>query len=200
MSAAERAYRLLLRAFPAGFREEYGREMAQLFNDRRREERARPTRFWLAILMDVAQSAPTLRVEEWRALQGNNSYLGRRTMKTMAILAILVGTLEVVSSAAEAVVGGGVLHGGYSLAVGSVAAAASALLIAAAVALLRGSKGAVALAQGAAIACLAVFAVVAALHPIFSVLATLLGIGFPVALLVFLRVTQGRGPAAPMAA
>jgi len=196
MSAAERAYRMLLRAFPARFRAEYGGEMTQLFNDRRRDERGRPVRFWVAIVTDVARSAPSA----WREAQGENSYLRGRTMRTMAILAILVGTLEVVSSAAEAAVGGVVLHGGYSLAAGSVAAAAGALLVASAVAMLRGSKGAVALAYGAAIACLAVFALVAAFHPIFSILATILGVGFPVALLVFLRVAQGRGPAAPMAA
>ncbi|MFI5233899.1 MAG: hypothetical protein ACHQSE_15500, partial [Gemmatimonadales bacterium] len=97
-------------------------------------------------------------------------------------------------------VGGLVLHGGYSLAAGSVAAAAGGLLIASAVAMLRGAKGAAGLAQGAALACLAVFALVAALHPIFSVLATMLGVGFPVAMLVFLRVTQGRGPETPTAA
>lgn len=200
MSAAERAYRMLLRVFPARFRVEYGREMTQLFNDRRRDESARPVRFWAAMVTDIARSAPAIRMEQWRAARGDNSYLGGRTMKTMAILAILVGTLEVVSSAAEAVVGGVVLHGGYSLAAGSVAAAVGALLVASAVAMLRGSRGAVAMAQGSAIACLAVFALVAALHPIFSVLATILGVGFPVALLMFLRVTQGRGPAAPMAA
>ena len=200
MSAAERAYRLMLRAFPAAFRAEYGREMTQLFNDRRRYERERPARFWAATLADIARSAPAIRMEQCRVSRCGNFHLEGRTMKTMAILAILIGTLEVVNSAAEAVVGGFVLHGGYSLAAGSVAAAAGGLLVASAIAMLRGSKGATALAQGSAIACLGVFALIAALHPIFSVLATMLGVGFPVALLVYLRVTQGRGPAAPIAA
>lgn len=200
MSAAERVYRLILHLFPAEFRAEYGRDMAQLFNDRRRDAGARPVRFWAAMMMDAARSAPALRLAEWRGRMDADFHLEARTMKTMAILAILIGTLEVVNAAAEAVVGGLVLHGGYSLVAGAVAAAAGGLLIASAVAMLRGSKGAMGLAQGAAIACLAVFALVAALHPIFSVLATILGVGFPVAMLVFLRVMQGRGPAEPMAA
>jgi hypothetical protein len=200
MSAAERAYRLLLRAYPAAFRAAYGHEMTQLFNDRRRDASSARGQFWAAMLADVARSAPTMRLEQLRAQWSDNSYMGERTMKTMAILAILIGTLEVVSSAAEAWVGGLVLHGGYSLAVGSVAAAAGGLLVASAIAMLRGAKGAVSLAQGSAIACIAVFALVAALHPIFSILSTMLGIGFPIALLLYLRLTQGRGPSEAIAA
>jgi hypothetical protein len=200
VSAAEWAYRLLLRAYPAEFRAAYGREMTQLFNDRRRDAGAARTQFWAAMLADIAKSAPAMRFEEWAARRSDNFHVEGRTMKTMAILAILIGTLEVVSSAAEAWVGGLVLHGGYSLAAGAVAAAAGALLVASAIAMLRGSKGAVSLAQGSAIACIAVFALVAALRPIFSILSTMLGIGFPIALLLYLRVTQGRGPSAPIAA
>ncbi len=199
MSAAERAYRLLLRAYPAEFRAEYGREMTQLFNDRRRDASAARAQFWAAMLADIARSAPAMRLEQWRAQWSDNIHVEERTMKTMAILGILIGTLEVVSSAAEAWVGGLVLHGGYSLAAGTVAAAAGGLLVASAIAMLRGSKGAVSLAQGSAIACIAVFALVAALHPIFSILSTMLGIGFPIALLLYLRVTQGRGPSGQIA-
>lgn len=200
MTTAERVYRVMLLAFPAEFRAEYGSEMTRLFNDRHREPGAGRVRFWAEMVMDVAQSAARQRSAACRAASRTNFHLGEWIMKTMAILAILVGALEVVNSVAEAVVGGFVLHGGYSLGVGCIAALASALLVASAVAMLRGAKGAAALAQGSAIACLAIFALVAALHPIFSVLATILGVGFPVALLVYLRVTQGRGPGAPIAA
>jgi hypothetical protein len=193
-------YSVLLRAFPAEFRAEYRREMVQLFDDRRRDESADRVRFWASILLDIAQSAPALRLAAWRGNDRGHFHLEGRTMKTMAILGILIGTLEVVSAGAEAWVGGLVLHGGYSLAAGSVAAASGGLLVASAIAMLRGSKGAASLAQGSAIACLAVFALVAALHPIFSILSTMLGIGFPIALLLFLRVTQGRGPSAPIVA
>ncbi len=200
MIAAERVYRLLLRAYPAEFRAAYGREMTQLFNDRRRDASTARAQFWAAMLADIARSAPAMRLEQWRARWSDDSYVEERTMKTMAILAILIGTLEVVSSAAEAWVGGLVLHGGYSLAAGTVAAAAGALLVASAIAMLRGAKGAVSLAQGSAIACIAVFALVAALRPIFSILSTMLGIGFPIALLLYLRLTQGRGPSEAIAA
>ena len=61
MSAAERAYRLLLRAYPAAFRAAYGREMTQLFNDRRRDASSARGQFWAAMLADVARSAPTMR-------------------------------------------------------------------------------------------------------------------------------------------
>ncbi|MFI5233925.1 MAG: hypothetical protein ACHQSE_15630, partial [Gemmatimonadales bacterium] len=111
MSPAERAYRLMLRLFPAEFRAEYGREMAQLFNDRRRDAGAHRVQFWAAMIVDTARSAPALRLGKWRAQAGGNFHLEGRTMKTMAILAILIGTLEVVNSAAEAWVGGLVLHG-----------------------------------------------------------------------------------------
>ena len=58
-----RLYRLLLRAYPAAWREAYGDEMLAFFRDRAREPRwvGRRAAFWLHILADVAASAPAAR-------------------------------------------------------------------------------------------------------------------------------------------
>jgi len=40
MGLAERVYRLLLRAYPSRFADEYGEDMAQLFRDRLRDARS----------------------------------------------------------------------------------------------------------------------------------------------------------------
>jgi hypothetical protein len=192
MTAADRAYRWLLRAYPAPFRAEFGTEMQTVFGDRRREMGTRRVAFWTEVLWDVARSAPALRVDAFRAQWRDHNHNQEGTMKTMAILAVLIGLLEIVNSAVEAWVGGVVLHGGASLVGGASGAIAGAVLLASAVALLRRSPGAATRAQGAAIACLAVFAGVALVRPMFSIFASALGIGFPIVLLLFLRVT-GRG-------
>jgi len=61
MPAADRVYGLLLLAYPAGFRREYGEEMARVFRDLYQESRRsggfRLVMFWLHILADVAASA-----------------------------------------------------------------------------------------------------------------------------------------------
>jgi hypothetical protein len=193
MSAAERAYRLLLRAYPAGFRADYGYQMAVVFRDRLHEAGARPVRFWAAMLVDVARSAPGLQLEAARARWVTDIQLKGAKMKAMAILAILIGAIEVANSMAEAWLGGIVNHGGTSLVGGALGAAAGALLVASAIAMLRRSPG-------AAVACLAVFALVRIFSPMFSIFSTMLGIGFPIALLIFLYVIRRRGPSAPMMA
>jgi hypothetical protein len=144
------------------------------------------------MIWDVARSAPEQRMQAPRETSGPHFNIKEGIMKTMAILAILVGALEVVNSLAEAWAGGVVPHGGASLAGGTIGALAGALIVASAVALLRRAPRAVAFAQGAAMSCLAVFVCIAVVRPMFSGLATLLGIGFPVAMLVFLFSTRGR--------
>ncbi len=67
-TAADRIYAWLLYAFPARFRREYGRDMVQLFRDRRRqchEMRSSSTRLWLRALADLAIQAGA---ERWTAL------------------------------------------------------------------------------------------------------------------------------------
>jgi hypothetical protein len=72
-------------------------------------------------------------------------------------------------------------------------------MVAAGVVLIRGSRRAETFARVAALACLAVFVGVRAVQPIFSIFASMLGIGFPIMLLVFLRL-KGRGSSRPMMA
>jgi hypothetical protein len=200
VTAAERAYRLLLRAYPADFRVAFGREMELGFRDRRREAGRSNLSFWLAMLWDITRSAPSLRLEEARARWSADIQIEEGKVKPMAILAILVGAAEAVNAMAEGWFGGIVNHAGYSLAGGAMGTVAGVLLVAAAIALLRRSPGAVAFAQAAAIACLAVFVSVRLLRPMFSILSTMLGIGFPIVLLLFLRWSRGRGPSEPMIA
>lgn len=199
-SAAERIYRLLLRAYPAAFRAAYGREMLMLFRDRLREvaDADGGVRFWVEMFWDVARSAPALRLEALRARRDADIPTEGGTMKTMAILAVLIGAFETVNSLAEGWAGGVVNRDAYSLTAGALGAAAGLVLLAAGVAMLLRSRRAATLARGAAVACVAVFAIVAVAAPRLSLLATILGIAFPIALLIFLR--RGGGKAVPMTA
>jgi hypothetical protein len=199
-SAAERIYGLVLRAYPAAFRTAYGREMLMLFRDRRREvaDADGGVRFWVEMLWDVARSAPALRLEALRARRDTDIPTEGGTMKTMAILAVLIGAFEAVNSLAEGWAGGVVNHDAYSLTGGTLGAAAGLALLAAGVAMLLRSRRAAALARGVAVACVAVFAIVAVAAPRLSLLATILGVAFPIALLLFLR--RGSGKSVPMTA
>ena len=190
MTADDRAYRLLLRVYPPEFRAEFENEMAVAFRDRRREAGSSRLGFWTAMLWDVAKSAPALRVSAMRAQWNMDIQPVGAIMKTMAILAMLIGAIEAVNSSTEAWLGGIVSHGGYSLAGGVLGLAAGAALVFAAIALLRRSPGALAFAQSAAILCLAVFVSVRLLRPMFSVFATMLGIGFPIAMLIYVNWTR----------
>ncbi len=108
MNATERAYQLLLRAYPGTFRSAYGREMTLVFRDQCRAAHTRGVRFWTPIIWDVARSAPAQRLEVSRALWHTNFHTGEgATMKmTMAILSILIGAVEAVNSLQEVWVGG----------------------------------------------------------------------------------------------
>ncbi|HET7457948.1 MAG TPA: hypothetical protein VFJ74_09850 [Gemmatimonadaceae bacterium] len=200
MSAAERTYRMLLRAYPARFRAAYGREMVLVFRDRQREAGAAGARFWSEMIWDVARSAPALRLDEWRARRGRDIQTGEGRMKTMAILAVLIGAIEAANAASEAWLGGIGNGDPRSLAAGAMAAAAGAVLLASGVAMLRRSARAVALARAAAVACLALFALIGAVAPRMSMFSMLLGVAFPVALLIFLSRTRGRGSSVPTTA
>lgn len=200
MSAGDRAYRLLLRAYPMGFRAQYEREMTLVFRDRRREMPEGMT-FWSEIVWDVVRSAPTLHVEASRSRWRRSIHLeeGKMLTMTMAFLAILVGSIESVGSLQEAWFGGIQNRDGWSLVGGTMGAVAGGLIVAAGIALIRRAQVAVALARGAAVTCLTVFALLALFEPRMSIFATMLGIGFPIVLLLFLW-TRGRGIGAPMMA
>ena len=140
MSLHERTYRLLLRAYPEGFRSTYGREMEQVFRDQRREAAKCDARLWAETMWDVVRSAPALRMEATRALWYEDIHPEEGKMKTMARLAMTIGAVVVAS---------------------------------------------------------ALFALITLAAPRMSLLTTLLGVGFPVALLLFLRRSRVQGPSAP---
>ena len=202
MSAAERTYRLLLRAYPSGFRAEYGREMTLAFRLLRREAGRGAARFWAETLVDVARSAPPLQLQALRMQRGGFIPTGEGSIMkmTMGILAIMAGALEAMNALEEVWGTGIVHHDPRSLLGGTIAMVAGALLIAAGAALLRRSPNARSLAQGAAITCLAVFAFLAVFVPLLSRFAIILGIGFPIALLAFGWWSRTRDVDAPLVA
>jgi hypothetical protein len=195
MSAPDRLYALLLRAYPARFRAAYGREMLLVVREQHRDRTRSVAAFWFELLLDVARSAPPLRLDDVRQRWTANLHLGEGTMKTMAMLAILVGVLEAAAAMSELWAGGVVNHDTVSAIVSGLAVLAALLLAAAGVMLLRGRPGASAWAQGAAVICLVVFGAVARVR--LSVAATLLGVVFPLVLLVYLRMASGRRPSTP---
>lgn len=198
MSPALRVYQLLLRVYPAEFRAEFGGEMLLLFRERRFRDGARGPRFWAAIFWDVARSAPALRLEAWRVRLGNITHTveGRAMRMTMAILAIVVGAIEAVNASQEVWLGGA-MNRGWPLIGGTIAVVAGALLLTAGIALVRRSPVSDTLAQGAAITCLLVFILTGVVIPQMSTFATLLGIGYPVVMLLLLGSGRGRGSSVP---
>ena len=69
--AGERAFRLLLRLYPAAFRARFEDEMVDFYRARRDEQQHRhgargTARLWLHLIADVALSAPRERVLSWR--------------------------------------------------------------------------------------------------------------------------------------
>jgi hypothetical protein len=118
-------------------------------------------------------------------------------MKTIAILAVLVGLLELLNTLGAAVGAGRGATSGTTLVLFIATITVAAALVASGVALLARGRRAINFARGAALACLVLFAILAAVRPGFSIAAMLLGIAFPIVmLLVIRRSTQGSTPAA----
>ena len=90
-----RLYRLLLRLYPASFRNEYGEEMVRLFAERRRNTGA-PARvmLWIEALRDAAVTAPRVHLD---ALTQDLRYTRRALSRTpgFAAAAILVMALGI---------------------------------------------------------------------------------------------------------
>jgi lysylphosphatidylglycerol synthetase-like protein (DUF2156 family) len=192
MGASERAYRVLLHAYPPAFRARFEREMTLTFHDQRRAARRTGVRFWMEIMWDVARSAPTLRAEALRAQWNLGSRPMERRMKPMGILAILIGLVQTVNATIELVAGGAALAAFPRFAV-LLAIGVAVLLVAAGVALLRRSPRAATLSTAAAVAWLVLVAVTRAVHPWMSIFAMLLAVVFPIALLVFVWMTRKGG-------
>ena len=211
MISAQRAYRVLLRAYPADFRARYGREMTLLFRDqltarRRADDAGNPTtalRFWLAVLGDVACSAPALRAESvrarWHTLLGRSSdratHFHRRgdimsAKGAVAVLAMLGGTFEILNAGADLMAGSGTGHDVRSQLALGLAALMGGLLVAAGVALMRGGAERLRWTRGAALASLALVAGVLVLYPFMSIFARIVGIAIPLALLLVARPTR----------
>jgi hypothetical protein len=151
-AAAERFYRLLLRAYPPDFRAEYGPEMVLLFRDQCRDGDLRTLGFWAAVIWDVARSAPALRVEAWRARGMENTRTVEVTMKIAAMLTVLLAGFGIVGAVGEWVAGSkGAMGGSYVLAV-VLGVFASALLLGSGVAILLRSRQAARLALFASLA------------------------------------------------
>jgi hypothetical protein len=197
MIRAERAYRMLLRAYPERFRAAFGREMTTVFRDRGRELRASPIRFWAEVLIDVARSAPALRLEAARAGMSTRAHDKEVVMIPMAILAVLVGAMEVVNTLVEVAAGGLTNRSALALAAIVLAILAGAALLIAGISMLRRSPRSPVVARTAAVICLTTFALIGLLQPMLSALALLLGIGFPIVLLIFFATSGGRGDAPP---
>jgi hypothetical protein len=175
VSGAERIYRMLLRAYPAALRAEYGREMLLAFRDARRDRRVSEPRFWIDIGWDVARAA-----------------LPEVIMNAMAILAGLIGVMQAGNAVLETTAGGIAGRDALSIAVLAAIVVAGALLLCCGVALWRRRHGAAAMARRVAVICLALFAFIAIYRPMVSAFARLLGLAFPLALLLILAPRRRR--------
>src|SRR6185369_886345 len=93
-----RLYGLLLLAYPAEFRREYGSEMAHMFGDLCREEQRHAgarglAAVWARAIWDVAVSAPVERMDTlWQDLKyGARSLWQNRAFSAVAIVALAFG-------------------------------------------------------------------------------------------------------------
>ena len=188
--AAERIYRLLLRAYPSAFRAEYGREMVLLFRDQCRESDVRTVGFWAAVIWDVARSAPALRVEAWR----ENTKPIEVIMKLAAMLTVLLGVYGVLGAAVEWVAGSRQPMSDTHVLAIVLGIFASVLLLAAGVAILRGTGGRHA-ARLALFASLVTIVAARLLFPWMSVFHQIVGFGLPIALLIALYWPRRASPA-----
>ena len=181
---AERVYALLLRAYPAGFRAAYEREMRLAFRELARGADASALAFWVDIVRDVVRSAPALRAESLRAWWKNGWQLGDGPMRPMGILAVVIGLLQLGNGVVEAM-GDRPDRSGPELALVILTVFAAPLLIAAGIALLRHSPRAALLSQIVAVFWLALAAVAQIAFPWMSIFSRLLAFVFPIALLLF---------------
>jgi hypothetical protein len=182
-----RIYRFLLRAYPPVFRAEYGPEMTQLFRDQCRMGDAGSLSFWTHLLWDVAQSAPALRVDAWRARGHESTRTLGVIMKLIATLSALLGVFGAVSAVAEGVLGMRQGFGGSYLAAVILGLLAGALLLVAGVGALRGSGPGRRTASRAAIASLVAFLLARLVFGWMSIFAQLVGIVLPLAILAALH-------------
>jgi putative ABC transport system permease protein len=99
VNASERIYRLLLRAYPRDFRDEYGQEMSLLFRARAGEGRLR---LWFQVLGDLLLHAPR---EHWSMTRHDLRYAFRSWRRTPAIPAVALTALTIGMGANIAIFG-----------------------------------------------------------------------------------------------
>lgn len=197
MSAADRLYDLMLRAYPAQFRGRYAEQMTLVFRDLRREG-GTGLPFWFGILWDTVRSASALRWEASHARWEHETQSIGGVMKTMAILAILVGAITVVNASVEGWSGGLVNHDPQSIIAWCIGGLAGLSLLLAGATLLTSRTDALSRARWAAILCIVGFVLMLAVSPRLSVFANLLGIGFPLALIGYVQLKASKGRHTPL--
>src|SRR6266487_1904676 len=169
--SAERIYRLLLHAYPPGFRAEYEREMVLLFRDLCRENDVRTVGFWAAVIGDVARSAPALRVEAW--LESTRTMEG--IMKLAGAVTVLVGVLGILNAGVDAGAAfTGSIGGMHALSL-VLGVFAGVLLLAAGYAILRPTEGGRQAARLTLFASLALIVAARLLHPWMSPFSQVVG-------------------------
>ena len=95
LPASERFYALVLKAYPAEFRREYGPHMAQVFRDCDRAAKRRNTtngliQFWLIILLDLVKTAPQEHLANLRKGRSVMNNLRRDALALFGCIAIIV--------------------------------------------------------------------------------------------------------------
>ena len=96
--ASQRLYALMLKAYPAQFRREYGPHMAQLFRDcgRAAESHQSPfglVRFWLIIMLDLVNTAPKEHLDNLRKESSVMNNLRRDALALFGCIVIIVVAL-----------------------------------------------------------------------------------------------------------
>ena len=95
LTASQRLYALMLNAYPAEFRREYGQHMGQVFRDcgRAAEGRNGPVvllHFWLIMLLDLVKTAPKEHLDNLRKGKSVMNNLRRDALALFGCIAIIV--------------------------------------------------------------------------------------------------------------
>ena len=150
--------------------------------------------FWAAVICDVARSAPALRAAAWRTRGREITRTIEVIMKLAAMVTVLLGLFGILNAVIEGLAGlKGTTDGTYKLAL-VLGVCASALLLAAGVAILRPTQRGRQAARLALLASLMIIVAARLLHPWMSVFSQLVGMGVPVTLLIALHWPRRASP------